>query len=54
MLPSLDHTAPYIWAAYGLATLTLALLVTVIVWRANAARKRLERLMARNEREETT
>lgn len=44
MIPIFDHTGPYIWAAYGLATLTLVALVAVIIARARAARARLERL----------
>ena len=49
MIPGFDHTAPYIWAAYGLAALTLGALVAVVLLRARHARLRLERLQSEDE-----
>lgn len=46
MLPSFEDHAPYIYAAYGLATLTLSGLILAVLWRARAAKARLERLQA--------
>ena len=53
MIPSFDHTAPYIWAAYGLAAVVLIALVVAIVWRAGAARKRLDRVQKQHSDEDT-
>ncbi|MEL6569357.1 MAG: heme exporter protein CcmD [Pseudomonadota bacterium] len=44
MLPQFEDHAPYIYAAYGLAAVTLGVLVAVILFRARAAKSRLERL----------
>ncbi|MEO0815941.1 MAG: heme exporter protein CcmD [Pseudomonadota bacterium] len=44
MLPQFEDHAPYIYAAYGLAAVTLGVLVAVILFRARSAKNRLERL----------
>lgn len=44
MIPSFDHTGPFIWAAYALSALVLGGMIAAIVLRASAARARLERL----------
>lgn len=46
MFPAFDHTGPYIWAAYALAALVIGGLVAIVLVRARAARRRLERLQA--------
>jgi len=52
MLPVFQEHAPYIWAAYGLAALTLGGLIAAILVRARAARGRLERLQRRGDSDE--
>ncbi len=51
MIPRFDHTGPYIWAAYGISALVLAAIIGVVLWRAAAARARLERLEREEEEE---
>ncbi|MCI4644338.1 MAG: heme exporter protein CcmD [Hyphomonadaceae bacterium] len=52
MIPVFDHTAPYIWAAYGLAAAVLIALVGAVLWRAHAARARLERVQKQAEKDD--
>lgn len=49
MLPQFAEHAPYIYAAYGLAALTMGGLIAGIVLRARAARAKLERLQRQSE-----
>ena len=51
MLPQFQEHASYIYAAYGLAALTLCVLVVSIIARARAAKSRLERLRRQAEHE---
>lgn len=44
MIPIFDHTAPFIWAAYGLSALVLAALIAFVAIRARAAKTRFERM----------
>ncbi|MEL6388341.1 MAG: heme exporter protein CcmD [Pseudomonadota bacterium] len=48
MIPSFDHTGPFIWAAYAFSATLMGALIGYIVFRAGAVKDRLERL----EREE--
>jgi len=52
MLPQFQEHAPFIYAAYGLAALTLGVLVVAIFARARAAKTRLERLQRQAEAEQ--
>ncbi|MEM9740289.1 MAG: heme exporter protein CcmD [Pseudomonadota bacterium] len=49
MLPEFQDHAPYIYAAYGLAALTLGGLLSVVLLRARCAKARLERLQRQAE-----
>lgn len=44
MFPKFDHNASYIFAIYGLGVLALASMTVVVVFKARAARKQLERM----------
>ena len=52
MIPSFDHTGPYILAAYGLAAAVLLVLVGAVLWRARAAKARLERVQKQAEKDD--
>ena len=49
MIPSFDHTGPFIWAAYALTALALSGTVAAIAFRARSAKHRLERLEREDE-----
>lgn len=42
MLPAFDKTAPFIWAAYGVAALTLSGLAAAVLARLRRAKRALE------------
>ena len=44
MIPEFDHTGPFIWAAYGFSAGVIALVIAAVIWRARAAKARLDRL----------
>jgi len=43
-LPDLDKNGAYVWAAYGLSFLVIAVLIGLVIARARTARARLARL----------
>lgn len=51
MIPTYDHTGPYIWAAYGFAAFVLFALTLGVLIRGRRAQARLERLERETEEE---
>ncbi len=43
-MPSFDHTAPFIWSAYGLAAAVILFATISVIVRASRAKRRLDAL----------
>ena len=46
MLPDFGEHTPYVWAAFGLSFLILIVLTGFTLWRARAAKSRLDQVRA--------